>query len=60
MLHKNRVWSISHVCSADELATKLAQFTWTGCLAFQLNQFIFANDSTSPDGEVDPKIRTTA
>lgn len=50
MLHKNRVWSISHVGSADELASKLAQFTWTGCSAFQLNQFIFANDSTSSDG----------
>lgn len=50
MLHSKRIWSISSVESAEALATKLAQYTWTGCQAFQLEGYIFANDATSGDG----------
>ena len=50
MLHKKRIWSLTQIDSAEELAIKLFQVTWTGCQAFLLNQFIFANDSTSADG----------
>ncbi|MEQ1829925.1 MAG: hypothetical protein ABL921_28440 [Pirellula sp.] len=50
MLHSKRIWSIASVATAEELASKLVQYTWTGCQAFQLDGYIFANDSTSPDG----------
>lgn len=50
MLHRRRIWNISPIASAQELASPLTQFTWTGCQAFELQGLIFANDSTSPDG----------
>lgn len=50
MLHSKRIWSVSIVATADDLAQRLVQYTWTGCQAFQLGHYIFANDSTSSDG----------
>lgn len=50
MLHRNRIWSLSQVASPEELALKLTEVTWTGCTAFQLGMYLFANDATSPDG----------
>jgi len=50
MLHKRRTWSISPVVSAEELANKLTQYTWCGCNAFLLADYLFVNDSTGPDG----------
>lgn len=50
MLHSNRIWSISAVASAEELAHKLVHYSWTGCQAFQLGSYLFANDSTPADG----------
>ena len=50
MLHKRRIWSVSPVESAEELARKLTQCTWCGCNAFLLGKYLFANDSTSADG----------
>ena len=50
MLHNNRVWGVYPAQSAEELATKLAQFTWTCCTAFELYGYLFANDATSGDG----------
>ena len=50
MLHSKRIWSISPVESAESLANKLAQCTWTCCCSFELDGYIFANDATSGDG----------
>jgi hypothetical protein len=50
MLHNQRIWSLSSIAKPEELVNKLVQYTWTGCQAFELDGFIFANDSTSPDG----------
>ncbi len=50
MLHSKRIWTLSSIASAEELAEKLVQYTWTGCQSFSLGDYIFANDSTSPDG----------
>ena len=50
MLHNKRIWSVVGIESQDVLAQKLAQFTWTGCSAMELQGYLFANDSTSPDG----------
>lgn len=50
MLHSKRIWSLSAVTTAEELAHKLVHYTWTGCQSFQLSGYIFANDSTSADG----------
>ena len=50
MLHSKRIWTVSAVATAEDLASKLVQFSWTGCQAFVLSGYIFANDATSPDG----------
>lgn len=50
MLHSKRNWSIAPVATAEELAQKLVHYTWTGCQAFQLAHYLFANDSTSAGG----------
>jgi hypothetical protein len=38
------------VASAEELAEKLVNTTWCGCTGFELGDYLFLNDSTSPDG----------
>lgn len=50
MLHKNRVWCVSVIGSAEELAEKLSESTWTGCTAFELAGYLFLNDATCADG----------
>lgn len=50
MLHSKRIWSVTAVETPMDLAQKLTQFTWTGCQAMELQGYLFANDSTSPDG----------
>jgi hypothetical protein len=50
MLHCNRVWCVNQVASAEELARKLKETTWCGCHAFSLGDYLWLNDSTSPDG----------
>lgn len=50
MLHRNRVWSVAPVASAEELAEKLTEHTWTCCQAFELPGYIFASDATCGDG----------
>jgi len=49
MLHTTRKWGVSP-CEPEELVTKLKDYTWTLCSAFQTPAgTIWANDSTSPD-----------
>ena len=53
MLHSKRVWCVSEVASAEELARKLTETTWCCCTAFSVAshpRYVWLNDSTSPDG----------
>ena len=50
MLHKNRRWSVWPADSAEALAKMLVQATWTGCQAFTLGGYLFANDAFSGNG----------
>jgi len=38
------------VASAEDLAEKLTEHTWTGCSAFELGGYLFLNDATCADG----------
>lgn len=52
MFHKNRVWSLPRreAESAEWLAGKLVNHTWTTCSTFRIGSYLFLNDSTSEDG----------
>lgn len=50
MWHRTRVWNPHPVESAEVLAKKLTDVTWTGCTAFELGGYLFLNDATSGDG----------
>ena len=50
MFHNRRVWCITQVDSAEELARNLTTVTWTCCTAFELGGYLWLNDATSPDG----------
>lgn len=49
MFHTNRTWCVTPVASAEELANKLTSIVWTCCTAFELDGYLWLNDSTSPD-----------
>lgn len=50
MMHKNRVFRVATVESAEDLARKLTDMTWTPCSGFELEGLLFLNDSFSRDG----------
>ena len=50
MFHDNRRWFVTPADSAEDLARKLTEMTWTGCTAFSLGEYLWLNDATSPDG----------
>ncbi len=53
MLHTDRIWSVSVVESAEELARMLTEMTWSCCNAFCVkghSEYVWLNDATSPDG----------
>lgn len=50
MFHSKRVWCVSPVASAEELAKKLTEMTWCCCTGFQIGSYLWLNDSTCPDG----------
>jgi hypothetical protein len=50
MLHSKRRWCVAPVGSAEELAHKLTETTWCGCTGFRIGEYLWLNDSTSPDG----------
>ena len=53
MMHKNRRWGVGPVSSAEDLARKLTESTWTLCTGFYVvvhEEFLFLNDSTHEDG----------
>ncbi len=52
MLHDDRIWSVSKIESAEELARMLTEMTWCCCKAFSVRgdpQYVWVNDSTSTD-----------
>jgi hypothetical protein len=50
VFHRTRRWCVTPVASAEELAEKLTEHTWTLCTAFSLGGYLFLNDATSEDG----------
>lgn len=53
MMHRIRRFGVGPVASADELARKLTQSTWTLCTGFYVlghEEILFLNDSTHEDG----------
>lgn len=50
MIHKNRVWCVEEVQSAEELAQKLVGHIWTLCTGFRYSGYLFLNDSFSESG----------
>ena len=49
MLYHDRVWSVELVNSIDELTKKLFETTWCCCTGFELQEYLWLNDATSPD-----------
>lgn len=50
MMHKNRRWCVANVDSAEELADKLANYSWCCCCGFELDGILWLNDATGVDG----------
>ena len=50
MMHSNRIWQVTPVDSAEELANRLTNQSWTLCTGFKLRGFLFLNDATCEDG----------
>ena len=48
-MHKRRLWCVTPIATAEELAEKLVQHTWTLCTGFELQGYWFLNDATSED-----------
>lgn len=49
-MHKDRVWCVAPVASAEELAEKLTQYSWCCCCGFELDGYLWLNDATGGDG----------
>lgn len=50
MIHTKRVFCVATVATAEELAEKLTQHSWTLCTGFEYAGLLFLNDSFSEDG----------
>lgn len=50
MIHKARAFHIVEMPSAEELAKKLTDFTWTLCTGFKHGGRLFLNDAFTEDG----------
>jgi len=50
MLFDKRRRVVADVATPEELAKKLTEMTWCPCNGFRLGDYLFLNDSTSPDG----------
>jgi hypothetical protein len=49
MLHNHRRWCVTPAESPDALARQLTEQSWTCCTGFRLENYLWLNDSTSPD-----------
>lgn len=47
--HTRRTWCVGPVESAESLAEKLVNHSWTLCTGFRLGDYLFLNDSTGED-----------
>ena len=50
LIHTNRVFGVKTVYGIKTLANQLFHYTWTGCTGYRLDEYLFLNDSFSPDG----------
>jgi hypothetical protein len=50
MIHTNRVFGVKTVHCIQTLAYELFHHTWSGCTGYHLDEYLFLNDSFSPDG----------
>ena len=50
MIHTDRVFGVVEIPDIKTLANQLFHYTWTGCTGYQLDEYLFLNDSFSPDG----------
>lgn len=50
MVHKDRVFTVAEVATAEELTEKLTKFSWCLCNGFKLGEVLYLNDSFSEDG----------
>jgi hypothetical protein len=50
MIHTSRVFGVKEVSGIKTLANEMFHYTWTGCTGFHLDDYLFLNDSISPDG----------
>jgi hypothetical protein len=52
MMHRNRIWRVAAVATAEELSEKLTEYTWCCCNGFRVvdTPYLFLNDATSADG----------
>jgi len=47
--HTKRRWCLQQVGTAEELARKLTQQSWTLCCGFEIGNYLFLNDAFSED-----------
>jgi hypothetical protein len=50
VIHRNRTFTVADVSSAEEVAQKVTEQSWTLCTGFRLCDLLFLNDSFSEDG----------
>jgi hypothetical protein len=50
MIHDKRVYNVTTAGSVEELAALLTEHTWTLCTGFELQGYLFLNDSFTEDG----------
>jgi hypothetical protein len=59
MMHDKRRWGVGPVGSAEDLAKKLTESTWTLCTGFYVaghEDYLFLNDATHEDGAAEFSI----
>jgi hypothetical protein len=49
-MHRKRRWCVQPAATAEDLAAKLTEHSWTLCTGFSLGDYTFLNDATSEDG----------
>jgi hypothetical protein len=50
MIHTDRVFGVQNISDIKTLANEMFHYTWSGCTGFHLGDYLFLNDSFSPDG----------
>lgn len=49
-MHYRRTWVIAHIVTPEELADKLANYSWCCCQGFAIADYLLLNDATGGDG----------